>query len=168
MLRFQDRSLAPNPRGKLPALHLNAAGTRAAELCSPPYSEYAKLILKVSLNLGAKSSLSLFGLTKGQRTNAGALSAERKTLVESMHLAPAVFDFPTNGSGSPDSRAAPRAAVALLTQMSRSTNWPAYRAALPVLGVNGSLSGTGRSLPAKGHVFPKTGTTLDSTALRRK
>jgi D-alanyl-D-alanine carboxypeptidase/D-alanyl-D-alanine-endopeptidase (penicillin-binding protein 4) len=35
-----------------------------------------------------------------------------------------------------------------------------YQNALPVLGVNGSLATSGVDLPAKGHVYAKTGTTI--------
>jgi D-alanyl-D-alanine carboxypeptidase/D-alanyl-D-alanine-endopeptidase (penicillin-binding protein 4) len=37
---------------------------------------------------------------------------------------------------------------------------------LPVLGVDGSLAHTGADLPARGHVFAKTGTTIDSSGLK--
>ena len=52
-----------------------------AQFTSSPYAQFAKLILKVSLNLGANLSLSLFGVDAGTRTIDGALAAERKTLV---------------------------------------------------------------------------------------
>ena len=158
--------LEQNPVGKLPPKGSYAPGTQAAQFVSPPYSQYSKLILKVSLNLGANLSLSLFGLTKRQTTIAGSLAAERKTLVERMGILPGDFDFPTNGSGSPDSRAAPRATVKMLAGMSRGSTYAAYRASLPILGVDGSLTDTGRSLPAKGHVFAKTGTTVDKSGLK--
>jgi PBP4 family serine-type D-alanyl-D-alanine carboxypeptidase len=158
--------MARNAADKLPPRGSFTPDTRVAEFVSPPYSEYTKLVLKVSLNLGANLSLSLFGLTKGQRTIAGALAAERKTLVDQMGIKGGEFEFPTNGSGSPDSRAAPRATVKMLTEMSKGNNATAYRASLPVLGVDGSLAGTGRSLPAKGHVFAKTGTTIDRGGLK--
>lgn len=157
---------APNSQSKLPARGTYARASRVAQFVSPPYSEDAKLILKVSLNLGANLSLSLFGLTQNARTVSGALAAERKTLVGRMGVAANEFDFPTNGSGSPDSRAAARATVQLLSEMSKGPNAQIYRAALPVLGVDGSLAGTGRSLPARGHVFAKTGTTVQNGELK--
>lgn len=157
---------APNSPNKLPPNSSYAPGTRIAAFVSPPYSEYSKLILKVSLNLGANLSLSLFGLTKGERTIAGALAAERKALIGTMGIPAREFDFPTNGSGSPDSQAAPRAAVQMLVAMSKGANAVPYRNSLPILGVDGSLAETGGSLPAKGHVFAKTGTTIDKTGLK--
>ena len=48
--------------------------------------------------------------------------------------------------------------------MAKGPNAAPYHAALPILGVDGSLAGTGTKLPAKGHVFAKTGTTLDARA----
>jgi D-alanyl-D-alanine carboxypeptidase/D-alanyl-D-alanine-endopeptidase (penicillin-binding protein 4) len=158
--------LAENSPAKLPPRGTYAPADRVARFISPPYSEDARLILKVSLNLGANLSLSLFGLTQNARTISTALAAERKTLVERMGVPANEFDFPTNGSGSPDSRAAARATVQLLMQMSKSPNAQLYRAALPILGVDGSLAGTGRSLPAKGHVFAKTGTTVQNGQLK--
>ena len=152
--------------GNLPASDAYVASTRVAEFVSPPYSEYARLILKVSLNLGANLSLMLFGLTQGKRTITGALAAERQTLVDSLGIQAGAFHFPTNGSGSPDSQASPRATVRLLTEMGKTSDAGQYKAALPILGVDGSLAHSGTSLPARGHVFAKTGTTLDDTGLK--
>jgi D-alanyl-D-alanine carboxypeptidase/D-alanyl-D-alanine-endopeptidase (penicillin-binding protein 4) len=137
-----------------------------AQFVSPPYAEYAKLILKVSLNLGANLSLMLFGLAHGERTIDGALAVERRTLEDRMGLRADAFDFPTNGSGSPDSQATPRATVQLLTEIAKSDVAQDYRVALPILGVDGSLAHSGGSLPAKGHVFAKTGTTLADDQLK--
>src|SRR3712207_7170847 len=39
-------------------------------------------------------------------------------------------------------------------------------AALPVLGMDGSLAHSGTALPARGHVFAKTGTTLADGELK--
>lgn len=158
--------LGINPASKLPTSGSYSPETRVARFQSPPYSEYAKLILKVSLNLGANLSLMLFGLTRGKRTLTDALAVERRTLIDDMGLDPAGFDFPTNGSGSPDSQATPRATVQLLSEMAKSSVAEPYQNALPVLGVNGSLAHSGVTLPAKGHVFAKTGTTIDQTGLK--
>lgn len=137
---------------------------RVAAFESAPYAQVAQLVLKVSLNLGANLSLSLFGLDKGETTIEGALAAERATLVEEFSINGEQFAFPTNGSGTPDSEASPRALVQLLTAMSKTEVAAHYQAALPVLGVDGSLAHTGRDLPGKGHVFAKTGTTITAGA----
>jgi PBP4 family serine-type D-alanyl-D-alanine carboxypeptidase len=149
-----------NPEAILPVNFNYDASTQVADFLSVPYSEHARLILKVSLNQGANLSLSLFGIQNGQRTVQGALAIERETLVNVFGLAPDSFDFPSNGSGSPDSQATPRALVEMLTAMSKTANAGPYREALPILGVDGTLAHTGQTLPALGQVFAKTGTTV--------
>jgi D-alanyl-D-alanine carboxypeptidase/D-alanyl-D-alanine-endopeptidase (penicillin-binding protein 4) len=153
-------AVAKNPSELLSASGDYAAETRVASFLSSPYEQVARLVLKVSLNLGANLSLSLFGLAVAERTIDGALAAERETLIENFGLDGDQFDFPTNGSGTPDSRAAPRALVDFLIAMHRTDVADVYLDALPVLGVDGSLATTGVDLPGKGHVFAKTGTTI--------
>jgi PBP4 family serine-type D-alanyl-D-alanine carboxypeptidase len=162
----ETSSALANPTDALPAANSYAPQSRVAEFSSPPYSEYAKLILKVSLNLGANLSLMLFGLAHGQRTIADALAVERQTLISRMGIEGDAFDFPTNGSGSPDSQATARATVQMLAEMGKSAVGPIYKASLPVLGVDGSLANSGVTMPARGHVFAKTGTTLDQNGLK--
>jgi D-alanyl-D-alanine carboxypeptidase/D-alanyl-D-alanine-endopeptidase (penicillin-binding protein 4) len=133
---------------------------RLAEYESAPFAQTAQLTLKVSLNLGANLSVSLLGLTRNRTTIDGALAAERQILTSQYGVDGAQFDFPTNGSGTPDSRATPRALVQMLTAMSKSDVATQYRQALPVLGVDGSLATVGQGLPAQGQVFAKPGTTI--------
>lgn len=156
-------AVGENPTALLPSGDYSSA-TRVANHVSAPYAQVAQLTLKVSLNLGANLSLSLFGLDKGERTIAGALAAERQTLTDDFGLDGEQFDFPTNGSGSPDSRAATRALVDLLVRMQGTDVAEAYRDALPVLGVDGSLATAGVDLPGRSHVFAKTGTTIGADA----
>jgi PBP4 family serine-type D-alanyl-D-alanine carboxypeptidase len=153
-------TVAENPSDLLPARGDYTPDTRVANYVSPPYAQDARLILKVSLNLGANLSLSLFGVDEGERTIDGALAAERETLIDEFGLDGDQFDFPTNGSGTPDSRAAPRALVDLLIAMQGTDVADTYLGALPILGVDGSLATSGVDLPAAGHVFAKTGTTI--------
>lgn len=152
------------------ASHLPDAGsytpdTRVAEFTSPVYAEYAKLILKVSLNLGANLSLMLFALTQGATSIEDALQVERQALIDRIGLAPEQFTFPTNGSGTPDSEASARAVVQMLQAMAGTDVAEAYRAGLPILGVDGSLAAVGDGLPGQGHVLAKTGTTIESGAI---
>ncbi|CAA9291450.1 MAG: D-alanyl-D-alanine carboxypeptidase, partial [uncultured Chloroflexia bacterium] len=153
-------AVAENPSDLLPAEGDYAPDTRVANYVSAPYAQLAQLILKVSLNLGANLSLSLLGVEDGERTIDGALAAERENLIDDFGIDGDQFDFPTNGSGTPDSRAAPRALVDLLIAMHESEVAEVYQDALPVLGVNGSLATTGTDLPGKGQVSAKTGTTI--------
>lgn len=162
----------PNPARLLPARRAYPARTRVARFVSPPYSEYAKLILKVSHNYGANLSLMYAGLARGATTRAQALAAERRTLVRRYGVPAGGFRFPTNGSGSPDSQATPEALMILLREMSTRPTFPQYFASLPSLGVDGSLASVGRIpfnpviAPAFGRVFAKTGTTVEPGLLK--
>lgn len=153
-------AVAPNPRGVLPRRMRYPRGTLVAAHRSAPYAQIARLVLKVSLNLGANLSLSLAGLEHGARTVRGALAAERHVLTRRFGVPGRQFSFPTNGSGTPDSRATPRALVTFLRAMTRAPQAAAFRRALPVMGVDGSLAHTGRTLPGRGHVLAKPGTTI--------
>jgi len=154
-------TVAANPAQKLPAPNAYPANTEVAQLVSAPYSQYSKLILKISHNLGANLSLMLFGLAHGVNTMASALSVERATLVDQDGLEGNGFDFPTNGSGSPDSRASAATTVKLLAFMNGQKTFPFYFQSLPILGVDGSLAEIGIGSPARGKVFSKTGTYLE-------
>jgi len=154
-------AIGKNDTARLPPRESLVASTQVAAYVSPPYSEYAKLILKVSLNTGANMSLMHVGVSQGQRTRETALSAERKLLVDDLGLPSAGFDFPTNGSGSPDSRASARTTAQLAATMSRRPAYAAYRAGLPLLGVDGSLAAVGKTVPGKEHIAAKSGATVD-------
>jgi len=76
------------------------------------------------------------------------------------------FYFPTNGSGSPDSRASAATTVDLLISMKHRRTFPSYFVSLPILGVDGSLAEIGIDSPARGKVFAKTGTFLDDGKIK--
>ena len=159
-------TIAKNQSDNLPPRNSYTEDAKVAELVSLPYSQYSKLILKVSHNLGANLSLMLFGLARGVRTIGDALAVERETLINDFGLKGSEFNFPTNGSGSPDSQAAPSATVKLLIEMSNRGVFIPYFDSFPILGVDGSLAAVGVNPPnpviepAIGKVFAKTGTTV--------
>jgi D-alanyl-D-alanine carboxypeptidase/D-alanyl-D-alanine-endopeptidase (penicillin-binding protein 4) len=124
------------------------------------------MVHTLSHNLGANLSLMLFGLAHGVNTMANALSLERATLIDQYGIRGDGFDFPTNGSGSPDSRASAATTVDLLIYMSRRPTFSAYIDSLPILGVDGSLATIGTDSPARGKVFTKTGTFLEQATIR--
>ena len=157
-ITVKAKLIAPNPERKLPSPDSYGADTQVAELVSAPYSQYAKLILKVSLNLGANLSLMLFGLANGVDTIQPALAVERTTLIQQYGLNGNGFNFPTNGSGSPDSEASTATTVDLLTDYTHLKNFPVYFKSLPIFGVDGSLATVGVDSPARGKIFAKTGT----------
>ncbi|HEY4295356.1 MAG TPA: D-alanyl-D-alanine carboxypeptidase, partial [Paraburkholderia sp.] len=153
-------AVGPNPSAKLPAPATYSSATQVASFTSLPYSEFAKLILKVSLNTGANLSLMYQGLAKGVRTVDDALATERQSLTGDLRLDGAGFNFPTNGSGTPDSRATARTTATLLSMMSHRPVYTVYRNALPILGVDGSLAAIGTNVPGKEHIAVKSGATV--------
>jgi len=108
----------------------------------------------------------LFGLSEGVETRKSALAAKRMTLTERYGLSEQGFKFPTNGSGSPDSRASATTTASLLSSMYRHKVFPSYFGSLPILGVDGSLAEVGVSSPARGRIFAKTGTFLDEGKIK--
>jgi len=152
--------VAANPRAVLPRRFAYRLRTRVAVHRSAPFAQTARLVLKVSLNLGANLSLSLLGLEHGAHTVQGALAAERRVLIRRFGLNPRQFRFPTNGSGTPDSQASPRALVRLLRGMARTRAAKPFYDALPIMGRDGSLAHTGTTLRSRGNVRAKPGTTI--------
>ncbi len=161
--------VAPNPAQALPARNSYVDATRVAELVSHPYRDYARHILKVSYNIGADTSLMLFGLTRGATTRAAALAAERDVLATRFGIAPGELHF-IDGSGGGDTTATNAAVTTLLEAMRRRPDFADYLAAQPRLGLDGSLSfvtdfeADPTLAGAKGQVHAKTGTFVEGTA----
>lgn len=138
---------------------------KVAELVSPPFSQYAKWILKVSYNIGADTSLVLFGLTQGVNSMPDALVAESKILANEYNIDPVDYHF-IDGSGGGESAATPAAIVSFLDTMDNKKSFDTYRDCLPILATDGSLAFVtefqkdATLAGAKGKVFAKTGTFL--------
>jgi D-alanyl-D-alanine carboxypeptidase len=154
---------------RFPKIHEKiAAQFKVTELVSPPYSQYAKWILKVSYNIGADTSLVLFGLTQGVNSMPDALVAESKTLANEYNIDPADYKF-IDGSGGGESAATPAAIVSFLDTMDNKKFFETYRDCLPILATDGSLAFVTdfqkdtTLAGAKGKVFAKTGTFLSGT-----
>lgn len=162
-------AVAANPVARLPARNAYTAATRVAQLVSSPYSDDAKLILKVSYNIGADASLVLFGRARGVDNMADSLVVERQALAAEYGIGAGEFSF-VDGSGGGLTRATNKAVTTFLEGMSRRASFAAFEDALPVLGVDGSLASVNEyerdpSLAgAKGKVFAKTGTFVEGTA----
>jgi D-alanyl-D-alanine carboxypeptidase len=155
--------VARNPVQMLPPRNSYRPNAKIAELTGLPYGDYARLILKVSYNIGADTSLLLFGLTHGVDNMNEALAVERKNLTTHYGIANAQFHF-VDGSGGGETTATNSAVTKLLIDMSARPAFPTFFAALPILSVDGSLGFVTdfQSNPtlagAKGQVRAKTGT----------
>ncbi|SAK63903.1 D-alanyl-D-alanine carboxypeptidase/D-alanyl-D-alanine-endopeptidase [Caballeronia catudaia] len=159
-----------NPVQLLPAKNTYAADTRVAQLTSQPWAQYTKWILKVSYNIGADTSLMLFGVANnGSTTLDTALAAENATLSNSPFNVPMNQTHFIDGSGGGETTATPLAVIAMLRAMSGRAAFPAYVDSMPFLGVDGSLASTTdfetdpTLAGAKGKVYAKTGTYVAGT-----
>jgi D-alanyl-D-alanine carboxypeptidase len=158
-----------NPASLLPARGAYASDSMIAKLHGLPYSDYAKLILKVSYNIGADTSLVLFGLTQNVDNMSDALAVERKSLAANYGVPAGEYHF-VDGSGGGPSTATTAAVTQMLTALSKRSTFPTFLNSLPNMGIDGSLGFVNQfesdpSLSgAKGHVHSKPGTYAEATA----
>jgi serine-type D-Ala-D-Ala carboxypeptidase/endopeptidase (penicillin-binding protein 4) len=149
--------LGPNPVAKLPPSAQVAAATRLAVFTSPPFSEHARLINKVSHNLGANQLPLLLAVKAGKRTLEEGLALERG-FIEAAGVDPALFTI-TDGQGLSGCTVAPEAMTTLLRDLTTRAEFPVFFDSTPILGVDGSLAAVlPPGDPARGHAHAKTGT----------
>jgi D-alanyl-D-alanine carboxypeptidase/D-alanyl-D-alanine-endopeptidase (penicillin-binding protein 4) len=143
---------------------------RVALHTSLPFSESARLILKVSHNLHASTLPLLVAHKHGERT----LSAGLKRQHAFLKRAGVDVDTISFGGGAGGARAdfvSPDATVQLLKYMASRPDFSVYHHALPRLGVDGTLAkNIPHDSPARDKVQAKTGTlysdnTMNGTTL---
>ncbi|MBA2369850.1 MAG: D-alanyl-D-alanine carboxypeptidase/D-alanyl-D-alanine-endopeptidase [Candidatus Protochlamydia sp.] len=133
----------------------------AALWVSPPLSEYAKLILKVSHNLGADLIPLLLAVKNGGKTFEEGMLELGKFAMHEVKLKPGTFVL-ADAAGGDNNRFTPQAEVQLLDYILK---WPQeafekFYQALPILGIDGSLADFARNTEAVGKVRAKPGTGL--------
>ncbi len=126
---------------------------------SPPLYNYAKLILKVSHNVGADLVPLLLATGIGEKTFDKGMLQLGKFVTDEVKVSPDAFVF-IDGAGGDSNRLTPQAEIQLLQYVK---NWPKeqfqrFYNALPILGVDGSLEDFGKKTAAVGKVRAKTGT----------
>ncbi len=146
----------PNPVGKLPTTSSYQGDPRVAAYVSPPFSEYTKLILKISSNLGADLMLCLMA------AKAGSTNCNDGFPVIASFLARAHVDRTqvvlTDGHGGPNDRFTTQTVTDLLRYWLGRPEFARFRQMLPILGEHGNLSGICSNCPARSKVFAKPGT----------
>ena len=157
-LRFQPVTL--------PSIVAPVTGRRVlGSHVSVPMIEDITVTNKISQNLHAELLLRTLGKLLGKD---GSL-AQGTRVVRQFLVDAGVSDqdfFFYDGSGmSMDDRIAPRANTQLLSWVARQSWGPAFRATLPVAGVDGTLTNRFRNSPLKGKLFAKTGTLNETVAL---
>lgn len=159
-------TVAPNPTGKLPPKNSYSPEDLLTSLVSLPYSDYAKLILKVSYNIGADTTLILYGLTQGVDNMDDALEVERQMLTTVYGIPGDEFMF-FDGSGGGNTTATNPVVTEWLTIMTETDGFDAFFDGLPILAVDGSLAfvtdfqNDSTLTGATGQVRAKTGTFVE-------
>jgi D-alanyl-D-alanine carboxypeptidase/D-alanyl-D-alanine-endopeptidase (penicillin-binding protein 4) len=159
-VRVSASVLSPLPdRSTLPAKDGYGKLTKVAAYTSPPLIDALTVTLKVSHNLYASTLPLLLTTQRGkERTLPAGLRAQGAVLKE-LGLDVSAISFAGGAGGANADHVTPRAAVQLLRLLHGRPDWDAYKAALPVLGVDGTLATVVSSnSPARGKVFAKTGT----------
>jgi D-alanyl-D-alanine carboxypeptidase/D-alanyl-D-alanine-endopeptidase (penicillin-binding protein 4) len=153
-------ALDDNDPSKLPSTGDVAKLPKVAEYLSPPFAEYAKVVLKVSHNLHASTLPLLLASRQPGAANLGSGLRRQGEILKGLGVDLNAISFGGGAGGSPSDLVTPRATVTLLRAMAaRKDEFPAYESALPVLGRDGTLAkAVGLESPARGHVRAKTGT----------
>jgi D-alanyl-D-alanine carboxypeptidase len=155
--------VAPNPVALLPANGSYADADKVAELTGMRYGQDAKLILKISYNIGADTSLVLLGVKNHAHSMDAALAFERENLRERWGIESSQYHF-VDGSGGGDTTATNAAVTKMLEELAKSPASAAFVNSLPILGVDGSLAfvknfeSSSTLAGAAGNVRAKTGT----------
>lgn len=145
----------------------NLADTQAVEVARAepgPLGEDIVTINKVSQNVHAELLLRRLGAARGKPNVAGGLEAVRAVLDRAG--VPERAATLADGSGmSPYNRVSPRGVVTLLRWAAGRPWGAAFRASLPIGGVDGTLGRRFAAGGLKGRIFAKTGSLTAASAL---
>ena len=126
-------------RRRLPPQEEIAQMPIVARFVSPPFSESAKLILKVSHNLHASTLPLLLAARYGERTLDQGMRIQAEHL-KSLGVDVQTISFGGGAGGSNADYVTPRATVQLLLGVDEQPFAEAFQAALPIMGVDGTLA----------------------------
>ncbi len=148
--------VAVNPEAALPDQSAVSGLPAVAQLTSLPLREEAEYVMKISYNLGAETLVCRLAVAAGSTScgdglakaaeiwSAAGLDTKGATLID--------------GSGLPGNLITAANQADLQIIMASRPDAEQWRAVLPILGVDGSLTMVQPDGPAAGKVFAKTGT----------
>ncbi|HEV3237810.1 MAG TPA: D-alanyl-D-alanine carboxypeptidase/D-alanyl-D-alanine-endopeptidase [Gemmataceae bacterium] len=148
--------------GSLPEWEWYAKEKPLATCTSPPLSEAIKVTLKVSHNLYASLLPLLIAVKERKKTLAEGLKIQGEFL-NKLGVDAKTISFAGGAGGANADAVTPRATVQLLRGMAAKhpEAYPAFVAAMPTLGVDGTLADVvAKNSPACGKVHAKTGTLM--------
>lgn len=153
----------PTTRGNTPAPRPPEPPV-LARLTPPPLAEDLRVTNKVSQNLHAELLLRRVGAITGTGSVADGGVAVR-AMLDQAGVDRRAYDFADGAGMSNYNRLSPRAAVRFL-HWTQTQSWgSAWRATLPVGGVDGTLARRFRGTPLEGKIFAKTGSLNAANAL---
>lgn len=158
----------PNPASLLPGSY--AGTTRVAAYVSPQFAQYARLIFKVSHNLGANLTVCLMAVSNHSHQCADGFPVIHSFLKQA-GVDPTQIQLLDGRGGNPVDRVTPRAMTELLHYWEGAPDATRFREALPIMGVDGSLGwvcDSSATCPGKGKVWAKTGTVAGEDALNQR
>jgi D-alanyl-D-alanine carboxypeptidase/D-alanyl-D-alanine-endopeptidase (penicillin-binding protein 4) len=130
-----------------------------AELTSLPLREEATYVLKISYNLGAETFICRLAVQAGStKCSDGLARAQQIWSAAGLDTTGATL---IDGSGLPGNLITAANEADLQMIMAKRPDADEWKAALPILGVDGSLALVQPDGPAAGKVFAKTGTLGD-------
>ncbi len=154
-VRIDADPVARNPAKRLPRRSAVRTLPTVARLRSLPLREELTYTLKVSYNRGAQTMICRLAVAAGSTDcDDGMAKAAKVWRRAGLDVAGAAL---IDGSGLSGNLITADNQVQLQTIMSRRRDAAAWRSALPILGVDGSLALVQPGGPATGRVFAKTG-----------
>ncbi|MEE4544453.1 D-alanyl-D-alanine carboxypeptidase/D-alanyl-D-alanine-endopeptidase [Streptomyces sp. V4-01] len=162
------RPTGPNPTSVLPDSYRGTQ--RVAAYVSPVFSQYTKLIFKVSHNLGANLSICLMAVSAGSHRCEDGFPVLRDFLVRA-GIDPTQAQLLDGRGGNPVDRVTPRLENEILHYWQGTPDADLFREAQPILGVDGSLASVceGQPVcPGRGKVWAKPGTVAGGDALNER
>ena len=153
----------PESRGAAPPAR-PPAPTVLARLVPPPLAEDLRVTNKVSQNLHADLLLRRVGAVGGTGSVADGRAAVR-AMLDRAGVERWAYDFADGSGMSSYNRVTPRATIRFLRWAGAQPWGGAWRATLPVGGVDGTLARRFANTPLAGKLFAKTGTLNATNAL---
>ena len=149
----------------LTAAPARAEGPPLVAYRSPPLSELASTMMRLSQNLYAETLLKTLGLSAGAPNDAGGI-AEIRRVMDEWNI-PSLGYVEADGSGlSRSNLATADTIVSVLAHVDGDRRLrDLFRATLPIAGRSGTLEGRMRGTPAVGNARAKTGSLTNARAL---
>lgn len=161
-IKVEVDALGPNPADELPAAATYSSENKVAEHVSPPFSEFVKVVLKVSYNRGAHLMLCLAAVKAESRDCAAGIGKELELLDRLGVSRQSTYVF--DGAGSDDhAKTAPADQTRVLARVVKQPWGSSIRDGMTILGVDGTQAQNGLGTPAAGHIQIKDGTRVTVT-----